>query len=118
MGALQATEGIGQISPNQPDLEISIRGELKTPGKRPPPFVMFDRYFTNVNASYVTTNSSAASKKLVQHLIDMGHRLIAHIGGPQSNAFAKGILPGYRRALQKNKITVDEDLIVTVAMHG
>jgi DNA-binding LacI/PurR family transcriptional regulator len=86
--------------------------------KEKPPFVMFDRYFTNVNASYVTTNSSVASKKLVQHLIDMGHRLIAHIGGPQSNAFAKGILEGYRRALQKNKIAVDEDLIASVSMDG
>jgi len=86
--------------------------------KEKPPFVMFDRYFTNVNASYVTTNSFAASKKLVQHLIDMGHRLIAHIGGPQSNAFAKGMLQGYRHALQKNKIAVDEDLIISVAMDG
>jgi len=79
---------------------------------------MFDRYFTNVNASYVTTNSYAASKKLVQHLIGMGHRLIAHIGGPQSNAFAKGMLQGYRHVLQKNKIAVHEDLIVSVAMDG
>ena len=86
--------------------------------KEKPPFVMFDRYFTNVNASYVTTNSYAASKKLVQHLIGMGHRLIAHIGGPQSNAFAKGILQGYRHVLQKNKIAVHEDLIVSVAMDG
>jgi len=86
--------------------------------KEKPPFVMFDRYFTNVNASYVTTNSYAASKKLVQHLIDMGHRSIAHIGGPRSNAFAEGILQGYRRALQKNKIAVDEDLIASVAMDG
>jgi DNA-binding LacI/PurR family transcriptional regulator len=83
-----------------------------------PPFVMFDRYFINVNASYVTTNSFAASKKLVQHLIDMGHRSIAHIGGPHSNAFAKGILQGYRRALQQNNIVVDEDLIASVAMDG
>ncbi len=81
-------------------------------------FVMFDRFFSSIDASYVTTNSFSASKKLVQHLIDLGHRSIAHMGGPPANAFANGILRGYRSALRENKIPIRKELIFSVRMDG
>jgi len=83
-----------------------------------PPFVMFDRYFPSVRASYVTTDSFRASEALVQHLIDLGHRRIAHVGGPPSNYFANGILRGYKSALRKNGLPVEERSIFTVSMDG
>jgi DNA-binding LacI/PurR family transcriptional regulator len=83
-----------------------------------PPFVMFDRYFPSVRASYVTTDSYRASEALVQHLIDLGHRRIAHVGGPPSNFFANGILRGYKSALRKNGLPLEERSIFTVSMDG
>ena len=41
--------------------------------KEKPPLVMFDRYFSSVNGSFVTTDSLHASARLVQHLVDLGH---------------------------------------------
>jgi DNA-binding LacI/PurR family transcriptional regulator len=86
--------------------------------KEKPPFVMFDRYFASVRGSYVTTNSFSASAGLVQHLVDLGHRRIAHIGGPPSNSFAQGILRGYRSVLRGNGLPLDPELVHTVAMDG
>jgi LacI family transcriptional regulator len=86
--------------------------------KEKPPFVMFDRYFPSVNGSYVTTDSYHASAKLVQYLIDLGHKRIAHVGGPRSNFFAEGLLRGYRSTLAKNRIKEDPSLIFSTAMDG
>ena len=83
-----------------------------------PPFVMFDRYFSSVNGSFVTTDSYHASAKLVQYLVDLGHTRIAHVGGPLSNSFAQGLLRGYRSTLAKNRIEEDMSLEFSVAMDG
>lgn len=82
------------------------------------PFIMVDRYFDTINASYVATDSVTASTGIVQYLIDLGHRRIAHVGGPLSNSFAKGVREGYETALKKNRIAVDQNLIFTASMEG
>ena len=79
---------------------------------------MVDRYFDTINASYVATDSVTASTGIVQYLIDLGHRRIAHVGGPLSNSFAKGVREGYETALKKNRIAVDQNLIFTASMEG
>jgi DNA-binding LacI/PurR family transcriptional regulator len=79
---------------------------------------MFDRYFSSVNGSFVTTDSFRASAKLVQYLIDLGHTRIAHVGGPLSNSFAQGLLRGYRSTLAKNRIEEDGSLVFSAAMDG
>jgi len=86
--------------------------------KEKPPFVMFDRYFSSVNGSFVTTDSYRASAKLVQYLVDLGHTRIAHVGGPSSNAFAAGLLRGYKSTLAKNGIEEDPALVFSTAMDG
>ncbi|MBA7635644.1 HTH-type transcriptional repressor CytR [subsurface metagenome] len=86
--------------------------------KETPPFVMVDRYFSNINASHVATDSFTSSKDIVQYLIDLGHRRIAHAGGPISNSFAKGVRDGYEAALKQNNIPVDNNLIFSGSMDG
>ncbi len=86
--------------------------------KEKPPFVMFDRYFASVRGSFVTTDSFHASAKLVQHLVELGHRRIAHVGGPPSNSFAEALLRGYQSALRKNGIDEDPSLVFSTAMDG
>ncbi len=82
------------------------------------PFIMVDRYFDILNASYVCTDSATASARIVQHLIDIGHRRIVHVGGPLFNSFSKGVREGYEIALKKNRIAVDQELIFTGSMEG
>jgi LacI family transcriptional regulator len=82
------------------------------------PFVMVDRYFEKLNASYVATDAYAASKNIVQYLIDLGHRHIVHFGGDVSNSFARDVKNGYIAALKANKIKVDNGLIFSGSMDG
>jgi len=86
--------------------------------KEKTPFIMVDRCFDTINASYVCTDTVTASTGIVQYLIDLGHRRIAHVGGPPSNSFAKGVQEGYEIALKKNRIALDRKLIFTGSMDG
>ncbi|HEU4740960.1 MAG TPA: substrate-binding domain-containing protein [Meiothermus sp.] len=47
-----------------------------------------------------------------QHLIELGHRRIAHIAGPQSHPDAIDRLKGYQRALEDAGIAFDPALVV------
>lgn len=82
------------------------------------PFVMVDRYFEKLNASYVATDAHAASKNIVQYLVDLGHRRIVHLGGAVSNSFARDVKSGYIAALKENKIKIDDGLIFSGSMDG
>lgn len=75
------------------------------------PFIMLDRYFSDIMVPFVATNSYGGSKEIVQHLINLGHRDIAHIGGPEQNSFSRDLLRGYRSALKNNKLAINEDMI-------
>lgn len=46
----------------------------------------------------------------VDHLLDLGHRRIAHLGGPQANADAVERRRGYREALAARGVAADPDL--------
>ena len=89
-----------------------------TLAKEKEPFVMVDRYYSSINASYVATDAFAASKSIVQYLIDLGHRRIAHVGGSVANSFARGVRDGYLDALRQNKIKVDDSIIYSGSMEG
>lgn len=82
------------------------------------PFVMVDRFIERVKASYVVTDSYTASKQLVQHLIDIGHTRITHIGGPHANSFAGGVRNGFIAAMEENHIDIDENLLFSGRMEG
>jgi LacI family transcriptional regulator len=54
----------------------------------------------------------AAARELVRHLIDLGHRRIAFIRGPESHASSSDRLTGYRRELEAHGIAFDPELVV------
>lgn len=47
-----------------------------------------------------------------RHLLDLGHRRIALIAGPQYASSARGRLAGYQRAIAEAGLQVDPDLVV------
>jgi LacI family repressor for deo operon, udp, cdd, tsx, nupC, and nupG len=69
-----------------------------------------------IKTSCVCTDSSRSSKEIVEHLISLGHKKIAHFGGFSTNSFSEGIRCGYLTALEENGITVMENLIFSGPM--
>jgi len=59
----------------------------------------------------VETEDAAASAALTRHLIELGHRRIAFLAGPQSAPWAAERLEGYRRALREAGLEADDRLI-------
>ena len=76
------------------------------------PFVMVDPVDTG-HRRMVSVGSSnwAGARAATEHLIALGHRRIAWVGGPDASAAARDRLHGYRAALESAGIEVDADLV-------
>ena len=59
----------------------------------------------------VMVDNMGGATQAVEHLIDLGHRLIGCIGGPEGSPTAVDRLTGYRNALAQNGIALDERLV-------
>jgi LacI family transcriptional regulator len=76
------------------------------------PIVVIDRFLPGTNLPYVTTNNYAGALMAVEHIIEMGHREIACIQGINGISANSGRVKGYRDALHKNGIAVNENNIL------
>ncbi len=76
------------------------------------PFVMVDPVDTR-HRRMVSVGSSnwAGARAAVSHLIELGHRRIGWIGGPDGSIAAVDRLHGYRAALDAAGIEVDRELV-------
>jgi LacI family repressor for deo operon, udp, cdd, tsx, nupC, and nupG len=63
------------------------------------------------NLPVVETANRDAARRMVEHLLSLGHQRIAHITGPAHNVEAQERIVGYREALVAAGITIDEGLI-------
>ncbi len=75
------------------------------------PMVFYDRVPEDVDVSKVVINDFDAAFKATEHLILNGCTKIAHIAGSQETGIFKQRLAGYKSALLKNGIPVEESLI-------
>ena len=69
--------------------------------------VDFDRESGLNNVDTVVVNNRRGAELATQHLIDLGHRAIATVAGPQHLSNARGRLAGFEDTLQKNNISVE-----------
>jgi len=76
------------------------------------PYILIDRSFLGLAAHFVGVNDEEVGALATQHLIDTGCKCIAHIGGPALSPLL-GRLEGYKRALTRNGIAVDPDLVMS-----
>ena len=60
----------------------------------------------------VAMDEPAAAERVVQHLVELGHRRIAHVLGHPAHGASQWRLDGYRRGLAKAGIPVDPTLEV------
>lgn len=76
------------------------------------PYVLIDRSLPGLSANFVGVDDEAAGALATEHLIDIGCKRIAHIGGPETSP-GIGRKEGYKRALSQGGLKVVEDYIVT-----
>ena len=75
------------------------------------PLVFYDRICTGVNGSRVVVDDYNGAFTAVTHLIDTGCKRIAFYGSPMTLELSKNRYNGYRDALAKNGLKIDEKLV-------
>ena len=76
------------------------------------PFVLIDRSVAGLDADLVQADSVSGARKLVSHLIGLGHRRIAVIIEPDNVSTARERMQGYREALKAGGLKFAPELIV------
>lgn len=76
------------------------------------PLVLFDRGENDLNVDYVGINDYLSSVNVVEHLYAQNCRRIAHIGGFRHTRIYKNRIRGYRDALEKYNLPIEESLII------
>lgn len=74
------------------------------------PIVTVSEVGPNHQNPAVFIDNEAASYAAVSHLVERGHRRIAHLTGPHTNILSAHRLRGYQRALQDKGIDLDPKL--------
>ncbi len=89
------------------------RRNLRRLGPQPPPFVLVDRSIPGIESDLVQGDSIGGARVLIDHLLRLGHRRIAHITESQEVSTARDRLCGYKEALAAAGIPFDPDLVIT-----
>ncbi len=76
------------------------------------PLVCFDRRVSGDPVDTVVVNNRQGARAMTNHLIDLGHRRIGLICGPDSLSTSTERASGYRSALREAGLPVDPSLIV------
>lgn len=76
------------------------------------PVVLFDRAFPGTEVDVVRCDTESAVSRLCQHLLDLGHRRIAIVGGLPAVTTWHERVNGYCTALAAAGFPIDQELIV------
>ncbi len=76
------------------------------------PLVFFDRVLTDVNTPCVTTNNREVVETLVEDLVGMGCKRIAHVSGPDHLSVFHDRNLGYRQVINRMEPAYFKELIV------
>ena len=75
------------------------------------PLVFYDRICTGVNASRVVVDDYMGAYNAVSHLIETGCKHIAFYGSPMQLEISKNRFNGYKDALLKHGLSIDDEII-------
>lgn len=76
------------------------------------PIVFFDRVVDTIETSKVMQDDYNGAFEAVEHLIENGYKNIAHITGPENLSFTEKRLQGYKDALSKHNLVVNNEWII------
>jgi LacI family transcriptional regulator len=88
------------------------RANLSPLIRREFPFVIIDRSVAGFDCDLVQADSVAGARKLVSHLISIGHRRIAMIAQPDNVSTGRDRGQGYREALEAGAIAYDPEIVI------
>lgn len=89
-------------------IDEKLIGQIKERGM---PVVVIDNHFWQENIDCVLNDNIAGAKKIMSHLIKLGHRKISFISGPLDNTSFEERYTGYLNALNKYSLPINDNLI-------
>ena len=92
------SDDVNQLIGNS--IPVVILGDFTSPESQP------------VNWDRVASNNYESAQLAVEHLIGLGHRNIAFIQGPEGTPTSLRRLDGFRRALEKTGLQVNDDWLM------
>jgi len=75
------------------------------------PFILIDYFIPSQTTSRILIDNHQGGRLAVEHLIELGHKKIAFIGGEVNHPSINARLQGYKDALSGHGLPVDERLI-------
>jgi DNA-binding LacI/PurR family transcriptional regulator len=88
------------------------RAEVEAYAKAGLTFIALDRAIAGGNGFLVQSDNRAGAELATRHLIELGHRRIAHIAGPGTVSVSRERKRGFLNAMHAAHLPVDERLIV------
>jgi LacI family transcriptional regulator len=82
------------------------------------PHVLFFTRSHRDNAYWVDCDNEAGARLAVAHLVQLGHRRIAHLAGSPQACSARDRLQGYRQAMEAHGLTVRAEWIIPAPYGG
>src|SRR5688572_12143911 len=76
------------------------------------PFVLFGRHLPGIEANYVGADYFVGARVAVEHLISLGHRKIAFIGGHMNISSRQEREQGWRQAQTDHGLSINESFVV------
>jgi LacI family transcriptional regulator len=99
------------VASQRPENDPGIYAEMQRDGT---PFVLLDRFFPSLECSRVRTDDVLVGRIATAHLLDLGHRRIAHIRGPEVSV-GRLRLEGYVQTMNEAGIEVPDEWIASGA---
>ena len=81
------------------------------------PIVVTGRHLKGHHIASMRVDDFKGAYRATRHLIELGHRRIAHIAGPQDHADSVERLRGYRRALEEAGVAFEPKLVAYADFH-
>jgi LacI family transcriptional regulator len=88
------------------------RSHLQRLAKYGVPFVLIDRTVPGIDCDVVVGDSAGGARRLVEHLIELGHRRVGFIVESDDVSTARDRREGYEQALRAAGLPLDPSLIV------
>lgn len=107
MMKLQQVEGM-IITPT-----IGIQSDIEELVRQHKPVVLFDRYFPNVNVSYIVLDNFKGAYDMTNHLISKRYKNIAFITITSQMNQLQQRLAGYNQALKEHKLPTKPSLVLS-----
>lgn len=85
---------------------------LKLFSEKKVPIVFFDRVADSIPAHKIVVDDYSGGYRATEHLIENGGKKIAHIGGPLNLKIYQDRLEGFKDAMSKSGLPVDESMLI------